>query len=145
MYHLSPVDGEGVISRLNLPSSWAGVVRDTIEIRHREAALSADSLSGSQIYYLLEGLSHEAMLAVSYLTESALAGLRLTQFLNELAGVRPSLNGEDLLEIGVPEGPQVGRILRQLQEARLDGKVSTEEDERRLVQQILAVEGGKGR
>jgi hypothetical protein len=145
VYHLSPVEGQGIISRLNLPNSWARVVRDTIEIRHREAALSADSLSGSQIYHLLEGLSHEAVLAVSYLTESALAGSRLTQFLNELAGVRPSLNGEDLLEIGVLEGPQVGRILRRLQEARLDRLVTTEKDERKLVQQILGVEGGTGR
>lgn len=145
VYHLSPVDVESVISRLNLPSSWAKVARDTIEIRHREAALSADFLSGSQIYNLLEGLSQEALLAVSHLAEPALVDSKLRQFLDELAEVRPVLNGQDLLEMGVPEGPQVGQILRQLKEARLDRKVITEEDERRLVQQILGIEGGNGR
>ncbi len=145
MYHLSPADGEGVISRLNLPNSWARVVRDTIELRRREAELSAECLSGSQVYYLLEGLSEEAVLAVLYLTASALAGQRLVQFLNELAGVRPVLNGQDLLEMGVPAGPQVGRILRRLQEARLDRKVKTETDERRLVREILSGEGGNDR
>jgi tRNA nucleotidyltransferase (CCA-adding enzyme) len=145
VYHLSPADGEGVISRLNLPNSWARVVRDTIELRRREAELSADCLRGSQIYYLLEGLSEEAVLAVLYLTASALVGQRLGQFLNELSGVRPVLNGQDLLEMGVPAGPQLGQILRRLQEARLDRKVKTETDERRLVREILSGEGGNDR
>jgi tRNA nucleotidyltransferase (CCA-adding enzyme) len=145
MYHLSPADGEGVISRLNLPNSWARVVRDTIELRRREAELSAECLSGSQVHYLLEGLSEEAVLAVLYLTESALVGQRLGQFLNELPGVRPVLNGQDLLEMGVPAGPQLGQILRRLQEARLDRKVKTETDERRLVREILSGEGGNDR
>jgi tRNA nucleotidyltransferase (CCA-adding enzyme) len=141
-YHLSPFDGEGLISRLNLPNSWARVVRDTIELRRREAELSAGSLSGSQIYYLIEGLSEEAVLAVSHLTKSTLVGHRLEEFLNYLTEVRPQLNGQDLLEMGVPFGPQVGRILRQLQQARLDRRVKTEKDERRLVREILGGEGG---
>jgi tRNA nucleotidyltransferase (CCA-adding enzyme) len=145
VYHLSPAEGEGVISRLNLPNSWARVVRDTIELRRREAELSADPLSGSQIYYLLEGLSEEAVLSVLHLTESGLVGQRLEQFLNQLSGVRPVLNGQDLLEMGVPAGPQVGRLLKRLQQARLDQKVKTEKDERRLVQEILGGEGGNDR
>ena len=145
VYHFSPADAEGLVRRLSLPRSWARVVRDTIEVRRREAELSFSSLSPSQLYDLLEGLSQEVVLIASLLTESALVRRRLEQFLNELANVRPTLNGQDLLEMGVAEGPQVGQILRRLQEARLDGKVTTAEGERRLVQNILGGEGGDAR
>jgi hypothetical protein len=57
--------------------------------------------------------------------------------LNELQFVAPTLSGRDLLAMGVPDGPMVGRILRRLREAKLDRKVSTEAQERRLAQDIL--------
>ena len=53
-----------------------------------------------------------------------------------------NLNGSDLLVMGMPAGPEVGRVLRELREAKLDGRVSSEADERRLVQRILTRERG---
>ena len=40
------------------------------------------------------------------------------------------LTGRDLLEMGCPKGPRVGRLLGDLRGARLDGEVETLEDER---------------
>lgn len=39
----------------------------------------------------------------------------------EKSGPRPLLGGHDLMERGLPEGPQLGKILRQAYEAQLDG------------------------
>jgi tRNA nucleotidyltransferase (CCA-adding enzyme) len=141
VYSLSPVDAEGVIHRLNMPGSWARVVRDTIELRRQEPELAALSLSASQIYRVVDGLSEVAVMAVSRITESPVAARRLTQYLNELRLVSPQLNGRDLIAMGIPTGPLVGQLLRRLLEARLDREVSTEAEERQLVREILADKG----
>ena len=58
------------------------------------------------------------------------AGLRL--YLSRLRHVSTSLSGGDIVAMGVPEGPRVGEVLRELLEARLDGTVESEEEEREL-------------
>ncbi len=40
----------------------------------------------------------------------------------------PLLKGNDILGLGVPEGPLVGKILRAVEEAQLEGKLSTREE-----------------
>jgi tRNA nucleotidyltransferase (CCA-adding enzyme) len=44
--------------------------------------------------------------------------------------VKPLLGGDDLLALGLPSGPAIQRILSALRVARLDGLVSSAEDER---------------
>ena len=56
----------------------------------------------------------------------------MRRYLSELRHVRPALNGDDLISLGVPEGARVGEIPRpRLRRARLDGVVVTAEDEER--------------
>jgi len=51
--------------------------------------------------------------------------------------VQPRLSGGDLLALGVPRGPQVGRALAMLRRRRLDGAVGTLGAERELVKEWL--------
>ena len=60
----------------------------------------------------------------------AVSNLRL--YLSRLRHVSTSLSGGDIVAMGVPEGPRVGEVLRELLEARLDGTVESEEEEREL-------------
>jgi len=136
-YPLSPEDAETVIHRLNMPKPWAQVVRDTAALRQREAELAGPSLPRSRLFSLVEGSCPEAVMAVSRVAGSPRVAGRLAEYLNELQFVAPTLSGRDLLAMGVPDGPMVGRILRRLREAKLDRKVSTEAQERRLAQDIL--------
>ncbi len=142
VYHLSPEEGESVAHRLNLPSSWAAVVRDAIQLQQRGAELATPGLSRSQVWRLVEGLAPAAVLAATHLSDSPLAAQRLEQYLRELRFIVPTLNGRDLLEIGVPPGPLMGQILDQLRAAKLDRQVSTDEEERRLVRKLLATQKG---
>ena len=54
------------------------------------------------------------------------------------------LDGRDLLELGVPSGPLMGHILRDLRDARIDGLVDTEDEERGLARELLARGGQPG-
>ena len=140
-YPLSPGQAVAVIHRLNLTGHWAQVVLDTPRLRERENELMVEPLRTSRLVSILEGYCDEAVLAVAGLSPSALVGQRLWHYLKELQTVRPVLGGKDLLAMGVPEGPDVGRLLAKLREAKLDGSVSGEADERRLVQRFVNQRG----
>ena len=51
------------------------------------------------------------------------------RWLTDLSRVRLEIDGTDLLAVGVPEGPEIGRGLRAALAARLDGKVSDRDGE----------------
>jgi tRNA nucleotidyltransferase (CCA-adding enzyme) len=51
------------------------------------------------------------------------------EWLDRLRDVRLEIDGRDLLEAGVPEGPAVGRGLSAALEAKLDGSLAGREDE----------------
>ena len=76
-------------------------------------------------------------MACAAATEDEALRSALTLYLGELVGTAPSLTGDDLIEMGVPQGPNVGRLLRELLYARLDGNITSPEDERRMVQSRL--------
>jgi tRNA nucleotidyltransferase (CCA-adding enzyme) len=51
--------------------------------------------------------------------------------------VRTFINGDDLLEMGMEPGPEIGRILDQVLDARLDGVVSDESEEMALLKELI--------
>ena len=140
-YPLSEGEGAGLISRLNMPKSWAAVVRDTLALREQEKALAARALPASRLCQMLAGRSPAAVAAVVGLTESAAAGRALRRYLTELRQIVPALRGEDLLAMGVPPGPPVGAVLAQLRAARQDGQVTDAADEKQWVARWLRAGG----
>ena len=52
-------------------------------------------------------------------------------------GVSPILNGDELIAMGVPEGPLIGDILRLLKERKLDGEIIDELDERNFIDSYI--------
>jgi tRNA nucleotidyltransferase (CCA-adding enzyme) len=49
----------------------------------------------------------------------------------------PLLKGRDVVALGVPPGPEVGRIVREVYERQLDGAVRTVEDARREAERLV--------
>jgi tRNA nucleotidyltransferase (CCA-adding enzyme) len=139
-YPLSLGDGEGVIRRLNMPNSWAQMARDTVEIRELESEIADPAQSKSQLCRLLDGREPPAIRVAAGLTDSPATRRNLLRYLNEIRQVAPILNGRDLLAIGVPPGPPVGKALAQLRAARLDGRVNNEVEEREWVREYVRTE-----
>ncbi len=135
---LAVADGDAVIRRLNLPAAWARVVRDTIALRESASALSGPSVRPSVVCRVLDGLDTEAIAASARLSGDSQYSGRLNLYLAEWRSVLPILTGDDLLAMGVPTGPKVGQVLRELITAKQDGLVGTEEEERALVNQIIS-------
>lgn len=136
-YPLWETQAEGLIDRINAPGAWARVIRDVVLLKGQEDSLAGDQLPNSQLSDVVNGRCNEAIVAVARLTNLPVVSQRLTLYLEQLRFNVPALTGKDLLELGVPQGPGLGRLLRQLREAKLDGTVSTEEEERRWVQENM--------
>lgn len=135
---LKPGDGDSVKRRLNLPAAWARVVRDTIALRELAPALSGPSVRPSVVCQALDGLDPDAITASARLfRDSQLAG-RLRSYLAEWRLITPELTGDDLMAIGVTAGPDVGQVLRELNSAKQDGLVNSEDEERALVNKIIS-------
>ncbi|MBQ12712.1 MAG: hypothetical protein CMJ45_14325 [Planctomyces sp.] len=137
-YTLTVGEAEGVISRLNMPSDWARTVRNTVELRQLEPGLANPSLLDSQLVEMVEAYADDSLIAVAKVTESSTVAARLGRYLGELRHLSPELDGRDLMVLGVPEGPVMGKILKELRNAKLDGRVSDADDEKRLAQESLA-------
>ena len=135
---MSAVDGELVCERLNLPSDWARVVRDTIALQGLMTSISAPTAKISEICRSLDGLDAEAIEASARLASEPLASERLHRYLDEWRNVGGLLSGDDLLAMGVPSGARIGEILREVHSAILDGLVSNEAEERALVDEITS-------
>ena len=137
-YRLSNEDNENLISRLRLSKSITQILRDAISLKAKLQSLANPELAPSRIYYLLYGYSLPAITANSLAGDSPVARQHIHLFLNKLRYVKPVLTGNDLKRMGVTPGPDIGLILRQIHEARLDGKITTKQDEESLVNTWLA-------
>ncbi len=134
---LDPTAAEDFIRSFRLPHHWARLVRDTISLRNEEIGL-IDPPSPSALFRRLQGKDQRAVLAWARLTQRLAVAQNVRWYLSELRGKTVSLSGSELLEMGVPAGPCLGEILWRLRDARLDGLVNSEEDERELVRTLMS-------
>jgi len=107
-------------------------------------SLHDPQLERSALVEILSPFPLPALWAFAALTDDQTIRDRLLDYLTKARNERPHLTGDDLLAMGVPQGPQLGDILRRLRTAKLDGETISREDEERLARRLLA-EDGKGR
>ena len=138
IYSFSEREIEQFLARLNIPAKLSRVMRDTLGIKDRLPLLDKPSVKPSEIYYLLWGYEHLAIQANAIASESATIHRHLQLFLAKLRYVKTSLDGEELKKLGISAGPEMGKILRILHKAKLDGEVETRADERKLALSLKA-------
>ena len=130
-------DVEAVIERLNLNADWARLVRDVATVRTRLPELEDENVTRSRVYRLLQNFHPDAIESCAMGASDPTVAAWLRLYLNELQHVRPLLDGDDLMALGVAEGPAVGLLLTELLDARLDGHVKSVEDEEEMVRRTL--------
>lgn len=97
----------------------------------------------SQIFRLLADFSDEALVLLLAKQVSVLHRAQLNMLRRHLVAymknrtIKTALTGRDLQVMGLQPGPQYKTILGKLLDARIDGKVSTEEEERVFVRKWL--------
>jgi tRNA nucleotidyltransferase (CCA-adding enzyme) len=85
---------------------------------------------------LLSGLSDESLLGLMAKSKGDLVKRRISAFLTTYQHVKPILSGTALQAMGLKPGPQFKEILSRLLDAKLNGVVKTEAEERAFVLEI---------
>ena len=137
-YRFGLPECEDFIARLKMPGTVSRVILDAARLRERMLSLDAANLPPSAICELLQEYSPMSIMACAIATDSALIQERLNLYLTRWRHVRTALDGSALQKLGVPSGPKLGELLKALQEAKLDGKIESREDETELVQRWLS-------
>ncbi|MFH1648067.1 MAG: CCA tRNA nucleotidyltransferase [Chloroflexota bacterium] len=137
-YRLTAPELDSLISYLRLPKASAETLRDTLALKENIKELSTSGLSPSRIYDLLHGHSPTAINALCLASGSPNAAGHCELYSGVLRNVHPSLTGEDLKKMGVPEGPGIKKILLKLREARLDGRVDSKRQEEEMVRGLIS-------
>ena len=137
---ISPVDGDrlqGVLDRLHLANSQKLAISKGIALVGKEE-LNRSSLKKSEVFRALRGTPAEA-LAIAACIAPPMTNVRRTisLFLKDLVNVTVRLTGKDLVEMGIEQGPEVGRVLDELLDQRLDGVITSEDQERSYVKGSL--------
>lgn len=128
---------DGMALRLSLTPGPARAIRDIGKLESRLGRLMVDCLKASEVYRLLQDVDDRAVEGWALAHRDARLRRRLDDYLRRLRGVATLLDGRGVMALGVEEGPAVGEMLRALLMARLDGEVSSREDEERFVNRRL--------
>ena len=134
---LTDTEAAALVTRLDPPKEWREIILAGPRYRAFATLLERKDLSASEVVSLLGPFPVPVLEAQRDVAPPALQRERLDSYLTRLQHVRPECTGDDLLRAGVPQGPVVGRLLAELRTARLDGRVSTREEELALVKRRL--------
>jgi tRNA nucleotidyltransferase (CCA-adding enzyme) len=111
------------------------------DLHHRLASLTNSSPKPSEVVTWFSGTSALLLTALKVLSPTDSLVTLIDSYWTSWRHVRPTLNGNHLQELGVPPGRCIGIILERLRVARLDGLVTTDDQERQLVDQLIHQEG----
>jgi tRNA nucleotidyltransferase (CCA-adding enzyme) len=102
-----------------------------------------ETVRPSQVYRLLADLSDEALVLLLAKQVGMKRGVRVSLLKRHLVGyvknrtIKTVLTGRDLQAMGLNPGPEYKTVLGKLLDARIDGMITTEAEERALAYKLL--------
>ncbi len=136
-YRFKPEEIEKFVARFKMAGWAARIVRNTARLKKDLAYLETAGLRPSQIYHRLKHHLPEAVKGVAIASDSSAAKERLQFYLHDLVYIKCELDGDSLLDMGIPQGEKMGHILKALKDARLDLKITNLEEEKNLVYKLM--------
>jgi tRNA nucleotidyltransferase (CCA-adding enzyme) len=128
-------DLEDLLVRFSLPGKYRNSFlqrrRMAIQVAHR--LLSRPSPGRSEVFFLLNPLPADFLLYAMGRTEEEAVKKAISMYFTELKRVKVSLSGKDLKKMGFVPGPIYAEILQAVLRARLEGKISSRQEEIDLV------------
>lgn len=93
-------------------------------------------LTEGELAVHLSNMDVESIVFLTSLTGEAKIKDRFIKYLTESRFIKTLLDGEDIKSLGVPEGKEVGLILRELLKKKIDQKIDSRESELELAKNI---------
>ena len=139
---LNDEDVLDVCRRLSIPGRYRNKLIDgRSQIRmafKRISSLSeVNGYKPSQIYDILNPLSIEGMLFMMAKVTQEKIKKAISLYLTKLRSVKIEVKGDDLIEMGMSRGSEIGLMLKEIKNARLDGLLKDKNDEIEFIKQRI--------
>ena len=124
---------EVVLERLSLPNDEREWIRAGI-LLPRLMGDADERAANSAIYANLRGHADQSLaIAAAVAPPGSPVRRAVKLYLDQLRHVKPTISGDDLLQLGFPQGPEIKQALSLVLNARLDGAVKTKHEELQLL------------
>ncbi len=133
IYRIDAEVAHALADRLQMPSEWRSAVLQAIDARKVARRCAEGPVKDLTLRNSLAYVSDEVLRAVIATEGDSNIVNRFTEFRNRIRRIRPALNGDDLIDLGVPRGPMVGELLKELLELRIERSISDASEEREHV------------
>ncbi|MDK2835397.1 MAG: hypothetical protein PWP21_174 [Thermosediminibacterales bacterium] len=127
---------EQIVSRLNLPKKTAKDVMCLKEYKIILAELNKCNRP-SKIYELLNRYSNEFIVFLLIVSYNFTTAKNIIRYFKTAKDIRLNITGHTLTKMGIKPGPKFKMILNQVRKLKLDGKISTKEEEIMFVSKLL--------
>ena len=128
---------QSFLKRLRVMREDATLARQLNKLWQAQQKLAGDRLRNSQIYEILHGYDEPTLFLFYVVSDSWLVRQRIELYQRRLKDMSPLVDGHALKAIGVAPGPIYRQIIDRLRTAWLDGEIADEEDEGRLLEELL--------
>ena len=136
MDHLPQQDVRETLTRLTFPRRQAQSMLWVTQEGLRLLRTLDRTVKPAETFRALRNLPDETLVFLMAKTRSKRGKQNISDQFTTYQRVKPILRGNDLKAMGLEPGPLYNRILDRLLDARLNGEVKTEADERRLVSRL---------
>ena len=132
-YFLSPDTSSSLAQRLSMPSDWNEILQDAVYVSGIAQKCRSNQITDIELYRALINLQPNVIQSIIHIERDNSVGSRFQDFQNRLSQTKPMLNGDDLIALGVPTGPTIGQLLNELLTLRIEGQISTIDEERQHI------------
>ncbi len=137
LVRLVPEQARSVLARLKTPRSLSEEIQAACRLRQELPELS--TLPASAAAARLDQVPALAVYTVYLASDDAEQRELLYRYASQWKRIAPSITGEDLIARGLRPGPYFRTILSELRGAWLDGKISSPQEEAKLLDDLILV------
>ena len=136
-FGLNEDEAKQVVKRFDGPTAWGESIIGNAQLAKHVAVLDQPTLAPSDVSELLR------LIPLASINTYILAGPplprrdKLVEYVEKFQFIKPEITGGDLLDIGIPQGPIIGELIDIVRRAKLDGKVSSKQEELELAKTRL--------
>lgn len=139
--HSKYLEASAIIKKLGFPDS---IRKEFLNLREQTRMMEKKlhdrfktDLSRSELYELLFPLQLESLLFIMADTENEDIKKDISFFLTKLRDIKADINGNDVMSLGVPQGPQIGKLLRNVLNAKIDGRVKGRQEQLEFLKNLI--------
>ena len=126
-------ESDSVAARFMPGARARRALRDAAGLTARIDGGEFEGAANSAVAEALDALSELSVVGCAIVRAGSPIGGRLEEYLRVHRPLRTFLTGDDIIALGVPRGPEVGRIQRRLRAARQDGLIESRAEEEAFV------------